>query len=201
MAVKPQVMGDVLPAYARFAKHSLFISVAAGVRLASLQRALGAACAIARVMPNTPAAIGQGVMAIAPNEHVAQAQLTACKTLMAASGTVVHLPTEDMMDAVTAVSGSGPAYVFLLIETLRDAGIAAGLPDDIAATLALQTVVGAANYAGQSGTDPALLRQQVTSPNGTTAAALDVLMNSDFGMGTLLMRAVEAGRDRSVELS
>ncbi len=203
IAVKPQVMAAVVPYYRRFAELAeppVFVSVAAGTRLATIAADLGDAAAIVRVMPNTPAAVGEGMMVMVSNANVTQRQTETVRAMMAASGRVATIDDEALMDAVTAVSGSGPAYVFHLIEALRAAGIAAGLPAEIAGDLALQTVHGSGVYAARSGQDPALLRAQVTSPNGTTAAALSVLMRPGAGLTELVTEAVEAARKRSVEL-
>ncbi|MEL6435387.1 MAG: pyrroline-5-carboxylate reductase [Pseudomonadota bacterium] len=201
-AVKPQVLGDVLRDYLDMAARSnpTIVSVAAGIGIARFSEAFGESAAIVRVMPNTPSAIGQGMMVVCPNAATDKPRLAHVEALMAASGKVATIHDETLMDAVTAVSGSGPAYVFHMVEAMRDAGVSAGLPQDIAHTLALQTVVGAANYASVADDDVAELRKQVTSPNGTTAAALDVLMDDSTGMRPLIRRAVEAARDRSKEL-
>lgn len=201
-AVKPQSIDAVLPHYDRFADdggQTVFASVLAGTRIARFQQAFSPATPIVRVMPNTPAAIGQGVMAMHANGAVSDTQYKAVATLMATSGTVVDIEDEAQMDAVTAISGSGPAYVFHMIEALRAAAIDLGLPTQTANELALQTVAGAGAYAKQSGVDAGMLREQVTSPNGTTAAALAVLMEPD-GLGELMRQATHAARDRAEEL-
>lgn len=202
VAVKPQVIGDVLADYGRYAqpgRDTIFVSVAAGVRIDRLEHALAPGAPVVRVMPNTPAAVGHGAMVMCANPSVTDRQLAAVRQLMAASGEVTEIADEALMDAVTAVSGSGPAYVFHLIEALSEAGRAVGLPDEIAGRLAMQTVFGAAAYARESADDPGTLREQVTSPNGTTAAALDVLMRPG-GLAALIGEAVAAARDRAVEL-
>lgn len=198
LAVKPQVMAEILPAYQRFAEKSAFLSVAAGIPVARFEEILGGKTAIIRCMPNTPAAIGQGVMVTYSNQNVSPAQAEFVKTLLATSGTVASVADEAQMDAVTAVSGSGPAYVFYFIEALTEAGIHAGLPRETASLLAIQTIAGAGALAVTSNADPAELRRQVTSPNGTTAAALDVLMAGD--MQEIINKAVNAARLRSKEL-
>ena len=201
-AVKPQMMGSVVADYRAFARpgsDTVFASVAAGVTLASLRAALTHTAPIVRVMPNTPAAVGEGMMVMCPNANVTRRQHETVGALMATSGVVETIDDEALMDAVTAISGSGPAYVFHMMEALRDAGVALGLPLATAEQLALQTVVGASAYARQSQEDPARLREQVTSPNGTTAAALDVLMRPG-GLADLMRSAAIAARDRSVEL-
>ena len=179
----------------------MFISVAAGVTLAQFETVLGVQTPIVRVMPNTPAAVGQGISALIGNEKADKAHLDLATKLMAAVGQVVHLESEAQMDAVTGVSGSGPAYVFHLIETLAAAGIAEGLPRRLAFDLASKTVAGAGALAQLSEETPEQLRINVTSPNGTTQAALDVLMDPVTGFGPLLQRAVRAASARSKELS
>lgn len=200
LAVKPQVMGDAAPAYRRFADAgAAILSIAAGTRITTLQGLVGEDAAIVRCMPNTPAAIGAGMMVTFANERVTPQAMEAVNMLLAQNGAVTSIPSEDLMDAVTAVSGSGPAYVFHFIETLTAAGEKAGLPAETAGLLARQTVLGAARLAFESGEAPGTLREQVTSPNGTTAAALAVLMG-DNRLKTLMEEAVEAARARSVEL-
>ena len=151
-------------------------------------------------MPNTPAAVGHGISALIGNAHTTAAQLDLAEALLSAVGQTVRLDDESQMDAVTAVSGSGPAYVFHLIETLAAAGSAQGLPADLAMKLARATVAGAGHLAESADEDPAQLRINVTSPGGTTAAALAVLMDPDTGFPNLLPRAVKAAADRGREL-
>ena len=202
IAVKPQQMGDALPDIAAWGHGStLFVSVAAGTTIGHFEDVLGAASPIVRAMPNTPAAIGRGITAIVGNARVAPAQLDTAEALLAAVGQVVRLEGEHQMDAVTAVSGSGPAYVFHLIETLAAAGVAQGLPEDMAMQLAKATVAGAGALAEASDEDPGQLRVNVTSPAGTTAAALEVLMDAQTGFPALLGRAVKAAAARSKELA
>lgn len=199
-AVKPQVIREVAAEYRSFAGgRTAFLSVAAGTQIATFEKILGTDVPIVRCMPNTPAAIGKGMMVVVGNGKVSDDTMTFVTELLSASGKVALIDDEGLMDAVTAVSGSGPAYIFHFIECLTAAARAAGLPDDIAALLAMQTVYGAACLAAESGEDPAVLRRQVTSPNGTTAAALEVLMGGDR-LKSLLTEAVEAARRRSVEL-
>ena len=199
-AVKPQVMRDVVPAYARFAgKGATFLSVAAGTGIKVFEELLGADASIIRCMPNTPAAIGKGMMVTFSNANVGKDAEDFVAELLAASGKVARVDDEALMDAVTAVSGSGPAYIFHFIECLAAAGEKAGLPAETARLLAMQTVHGAASLAAESGEEPGRLREQVTSPNGTTAAALGVLMGEDR-LKRLVEDAVEAARKRSVEL-
>lgn len=200
IAVKPQVMGAVLPAYAAMAgQGTAFLSVAAGVGMNAYESALGTTTEIVRCMPNTPAAIGKGMLVYFNNRNVSAATERFVCTLLACSGLVAKILEEALMDAVTAVSGSGPAYVFHFIECLTEAGKAAGLPADIAGQLAMQTIMGAGALAASSADSPSQLRVNVTSPNGTTQAALNVLMG-DGALQTLVTKAVEAARLRSVEL-
>ena len=199
-AVKPQVIRDVAAQYRGFAgRGTAFLSIAAGVPAATFEDILGAGTAIVRCMPNTPAAIGKGMMVVFQNGNVKPEAGAFVRELLSASGEVATIADEGLMDAVTAVSGSGPAYVFHFIECLTAAAIEVGLPADTAKLLAMQTVYGAANLARESGEEPGRLREQVTSPNGTTAAALAVLMGGDR-LKTLVGEAVEAARARSVEL-
>ena len=203
-AVKPQAMAAVLPAYGRFAGGAtVFLSIAAGKATAFFERILGSGGArvpVVRAMPNTPAQVGRGITALYATAAVDDAQRTLCETLMGAVGEVLWLDDEGLMDAVTAVSGSGPAYVFLLIECLAEAARAAGLPDDIASRLARATVTGAAELARLSEDAAAELRRQVTSPGGTTAAALEVLTAAG-GLRDLMTRAVAAAAARSRALA
>jgi pyrroline-5-carboxylate reductase len=194
------VIRDVVPSYRRFADgHTTFVSVAAGTRIALFEELLAASAPVMRCMPNTPAAIGKGMIVTVLNENVKADEASFVETLLETSGRVARVEDEDLMDAVTAVSGSGPAYVFHFIECLTAAAKKVGLPDDTAGLLAMQTVYGAACLAAESGEDPGRLREQVTSPNGTTAAALSVLMGEER-LQELVTKAVEAARKRSVEL-
>lgn len=199
-AVKPQVMRDVVAAYARFTgAGATFLSIAAGTPIALFEELLGPSAPVMRCMPNMPAAIGKGMMVVVSNARVTAATKAFVLDLLSASGEVATVEDEALMDAVTAVSGSGPAYVFHFIEALTAAAEAVGLPAETARLLAMQTVHGAASLAAESGEDPAVLRKQVTSPNGTTAAALDVFMTDDR-LKRLVLEAVEAAQRRSVEL-
>ncbi len=201
VAVKPQMMAAALPGLAAMGGGpTLFLSIAAGTTIASFETILGAATPIVRAMPNTPAAIGRGISAIVGNRHATAAHLDQAEALLSAVGQVVRLRDEAQIDAVTAVSGSGPAYVFHLIETLAAAGVAEGLPADMAMTLARATVAGAGALAEAASEDPAQLRLNVTSPGGTTAAALAVLMDPETGFPPLLARAVHAAAARGREL-
>ena len=199
VAVKPQTFREAGPTLRGFADAStLVVSVMAGITIASLAEIVGGA--IVRAMPNTPAAIGRGITVAVPATSVSAAQRTTADALLRATGGVEWIEDETLMDAVTAVSGSGPAYVFLLAEELAKAGIAAGLPPALAARLARDTVSGSGELLRQSDLDASVLRQNVTSPNGTTAAALSVLMG-DGGFEPLLKKAVEAAARRSRELA
>jgi pyrroline-5-carboxylate reductase len=199
-AVKPQVIGDIVPAYRRFARpQTVFMSIAAGTTVANLAKHLGEA-AIVRVMPNTPAAIGRAISVACANRRVTAAQRQLCAALLASIGESTWVADEGLLDPVTAVSGSGPAYVFLLIETLAEAGRKAGLPAELAQQLAKATVAGAGELARVSSETPSRLRENVTSPGGTTRAALDVLMGDD-GLAELMTRAVAAATKRSRELA
>ncbi|MGB0960163.1 MAG: pyrroline-5-carboxylate reductase [Halocynthiibacter sp.] len=201
VAVKPQMMEDALPVLKSYGNaDTLFVSVAAGTATAYYETVLGAKTPIIRAMPNTPAAISQGITAMIGNACASPTHLDLAEALLSAVGAVVRLDTECQMDAVTAVSGSGPAYVFHLIETMAAAGEAEGLPAGLAMTLAKATVAGAGALAKAADESPSQLRVNVTSPAGTTAAALDVLMNDVDGFPVLLKRAVKAASDRSKEL-
>lgn len=200
LAVKPQVMDTVVPAYARFKGSAVYLSIAAGRTLGSFEALLGTDAAIVRAMPNTPAAVGRGITVGCPNAPVSPPQRTLCQTLLEAVGAVAWIDDEALMDAVTAVSGSGPAYVFLLAECLAEAGRAAGLPAVLADTLARATVSGAGELLARSDEDAPTLRRNVTSPGGTTAAALDVLM-SERGLQPLLTEAVAAATRRGRALA
>ncbi len=201
IAVKPQMMTAALPGLAALGDgKTLFLSIAAGTTIAYYESVLGARTPIIRAMPNTPAAVGRGISAITGNAQATEADLALAETLLAAVGQVVRLDGEHHMDAVTAVSGSGPAYVFHLIEALAAAGEAEGLPAPLAMQLARATVTGAGELAHQAPETATQLRINVTSPAGTTAAALAVLMDPDTGFPPLLKRAVKAAADRGREL-
>ncbi|MDE9451141.1 pyrroline-5-carboxylate reductase [Aliiroseovarius sp. Z3] len=202
IAVKPQMMADALPTLKAYGNSdTLFLSVAAGTPITTYEAMLGDKTPIIRAMPNTPAAIGHGITAICGNDHATAAHLDMAEALLSAVGQVVRLDGEHQMDAVTGVSGSGPAYVFHLIETLAAAGVAQGLSPELSMQLAKATVGGAGALAEQADDDPAQLRKNVTSPGGTTAAALEVLMNETDGFPALLTRAVAAAANRSKELA
>jgi pyrroline-5-carboxylate reductase len=202
VAVKPQVTEQVLPRLARLVgPGTLVVSIAAGRRIEGLAAYLPVGTAIVRAMPNTPASVGRGITVAVGNEHVAAAQQQACDRLLRAVGEVAWVDEEGLIDAVTAVSGSGPAYVFHLAECLAEAGVAAGLAPELAQKLARATVAGAGELLYRSDLDAAALRRNVTSPGGTTAAALEVLMAEDGGMPELMRKAVGAAARRSRELA
>jgi pyrroline-5-carboxylate reductase len=201
IAVKPQSAPSVVPGLAPFiGARTVVVSIMAGIPLRFLEQSLPAGIACVRAMPNTPAAIGRGITAALGNRQLSGAQRELAHRLLSATGAVEWIDDETLMDAVTAVSGSGPAYVFLLAEALARAGAAAGLPDSLAQKLARATVAGSGELLHRSPLDPATLRKNVTSPGGTTAAALDVLMGDD-GLEALLRRAVVAAARRSRELA
>jgi len=199
IALKPQTFretGSVLKAFV--GANTLAVSIMAGTTIASLQQVCGDM--VVRAMPNTPAAIGRGITVAVAAPKVSAAQRATADALLRATGSVEWVADEALMDAVTAVSGSGPAYVFLLAEELARAGIAAGLPEELATRLARETVAGSGELLHRSELAAATLRQNVTSPGGTTAAALDVLMSTD-GMQQLMTRAIAAATARSKELA
>jgi pyrroline-5-carboxylate reductase len=201
IAVKPQSAPEAVWTLKPFvSKSTLALSIMAGRTLGFLEEALPPGTAVVRAMPNTPAAIGRGVTVACPNSKVSARQRRLASDLLAAIGSVEWVNDEGLMDAVTAVSGSGPAYVFLLAEALAEAGIASGLPPSLAAKLARETVAGSGELLHRSALDAAVLRQNVTSPGGTTAAALDVLMGKD-GLTQLMRNAVAAATKRSRELA
>lgn len=201
LAIKPQLIEDVAPLYSSLVEDNvLFLSIAAGRTLASLARSLHQKAAIVRAMPNTPAAVGRGMTAACANSQVTPVQHALADALLAAVGDVVWVDDEAMIDAVTAVSGSGPAYVFYLVECLAAAGVAAGLPEDLAMRLARGTITGAGELLFRVGDDPSELRRRVTSPGGTTAAALTALM-ADDGLRPLMTEAVRRAAERARELA
>ena len=201
IAVKPQVAPEVVPALgSHLGSGTVVVSIMAGRTLGFLERALPQPAALVRAMPNMPAAIGRGITVAVPNARVSARQRDLVHALLSATGMVEWIADEELMDAVTAVSGSGPAYVFLLAEVLARAGAAAGLPAELAAKLARATVAGSGELLHRSPLDAATLRQNVTSPGGTTAAALEVLMASE-GLDQLMAKAVAAATRRSRELA
>ena len=201
IAVKPQMAPEAVPPLGLYVgKSTLVVSIMAGRTIEFLENALPPGTAIVRAMPNTPAAIGRGISVLVANAHVSARQRKLATDLLAAAGKVEWVNDEGLIDAVTAVSGSGPAYVFLLAEAMTKAGISAGLPADLAAKLARETVAGAGELLHRSDLDASILRQNVTSPGGTTAAALNVLMGPD-GFDALLTKAVAAAAQRGRELA
>ena len=201
VAVKPQIMAEALPVLQPMGNgDTVFLSVAAGIGIAQYEQVLGRDTPVVRAMPNTPAAVGKGITAIIGNARGAAA-LDLAEVLLSAVGQVVRLDSERQMDAVTGVSGSGPAYVFHMIETLAAAGEAQGLAPDLAMALAKATVAGAGALAEAADESPAQLRVNVTSPNGTTQAGLEVLMDPEQGLPALMRKTVAAAADRSRELA
>jgi pyrroline-5-carboxylate reductase len=201
IAVKPQSAPEVVPPLRPYlGKTTLVLSIMAGRTLGFLEQSLAPGTAIVRAMPNTPAAIGRGISVAVGNAKVSARQRKLAGDLLAAIGKVEWASDETLMDAVTALSGSGPAYVFLLAEAMTKAGIAAGLPAELAARLARETVAGSGELLHRSALDAATLRQNVTSPGGTTAAALEVLMGPG-GFDELLTKAIAAATRRSRELA
>lgn len=198
-AVKPQIADKALPPARKLVgDDTVSVSVAAGKSMAFLEEALGGA--VVRAMPNTPAMVGRGITACYPNAQVSAEGRAAVEALLSVCGPVEWVETEEMIDAVTAVSGSGPAYAFYLVECMAEAGRKCGLPADLAMRLARATVSGAGELMHQAEEDAGTLRQNVTSPNGTTAAALSVLM-ADDGLQPLMDKAVAAAHKRARELA
>jgi pyrroline-5-carboxylate reductase len=201
VAVKPQEMDNAAPVYQRFVQPgTVFLSIAAGKTIASFEGYWGKDAAIVRAMPNTPAAVGRGVTVLVANDQVSEDQRVLCQRLLEAVGSVEWVEDEGMLDAVTAVSGGGPAYVFLLMEALADAGVAAGLPRALSESIARQTVEGSGELSRQSSDKPETLRKNVMSPGGTTAEAVGVLDAPD-GIRPLFERAIAAATQRSRELA
>jgi len=201
LAVKPQVMKNVTQHIASVvqAKQPLIISIAAGIRSDDLSNWLGGNVAVVRSMPNTPALVQSGAAGLFANANVSSSQKEQAESILRAVGITVWLENEQLIDAVTALSGSGPAYIFYVIEAMENAGMELGLKANIARRLAVQTAFGAAKLALESADDPALLRQKVTSPGGTTERALDELRNGD--LEGLFMKALQAANDRAAELA
>ncbi len=201
LAVKPQVMHNVVSEVADSIKGTskLIISIAAGVKLDSIIEWLGDSTAVVRVMPNTPALIQAGAAALFANEHASETQKNTAEAMMRSVGTAIWLDTEDQMDAVTALSGSGPAYFFYFMEAMEKAAIEMGLSEEHARLLTIETAVGASKMALLSSSDPAELRKQVTSPGGTTEQAINTFMQGK--MDELIQKAMEAAKQRSIELS
>jgi pyrroline-5-carboxylate reductase len=200
LAVKPQEAEAVVPAYARFAGSAVYLSIMAGKTVAGLASLLGAGARIVRAMPNTPAAVRRGVTVCFAGPGVSGAQKALCDTLLGAVGKVAWVEDEGLIDPVTAVSGGGPAYVFLLAEVLEEAAVAEGIPRDLARLLARETVAGSGALLAASAEDAAQLRRNVTSPGGTTAEALAVLMDEEAWPG-LMKRAIAAATARSRALA
>ncbi|MCJ9429699.1 pyrroline-5-carboxylate reductase [Kordiimonas marina] len=203
LAVKPQVMDDALKPLGAFTvPETLVISVAAGITVARLEKGLGVSARFVRAMPNTPAAVGAGITGLAPAPNVAADDRAVAGRLLSAIGQVVWLDHEDQINSVTAVSGSGPAYVFYMVECMAAAGVAEGLEADVAMKLARQTIIGAAHLMeAQPDVPAAELRRRVTSPGGTTKAALDILMRDEAGLAALMAEAMHAARTRGEELA
>ena len=201
LAVKPQVMRSVCESLAGLAqsRQPLLLSIAAGITTAQLDRWLGGGQAVVRAMPNTPALLGAGATGLFANARVDDAGKAAAEALMQSCGLACWIPGEDLMDAVTAVSGSGPAYVFLLAEAMQEAARAQGLAADTARLLVLQTLLGAARMLSESGEEAATLRQRVTSPGGTTQAAIETFEAG--GLRQLVDAAIAAATRRGRELS
>jgi pyrroline-5-carboxylate reductase len=200
LAVKPQNAAETLPLYARFAPDAVMLSIMAGRTLSGMTGLLGERAAIVRAMPNTPAAVRQGITVCCPNQAVTEAQRALCDSLLAAIGSVAWVEDEALIDPVTAVSGSGPAYVFLLAELMEQAAIEQGIPPALARQLARETVSGSGALLAASPEETAQLRKNVTSPGGTTAAALAVLMDP-AALPAALSRAIAAATQRSRELA
>lgn len=201
LAVKPQMMGAALPRLQALGNGTtLMVSIAAGTSIATFEEIFGTRTPIVRTMPNTPAMVGRGITGICANAHAGAAGLATARALMQAVGQVVELDGEHQIDAVTGVSGSGPAYVFHLIEAMAAGGVAQGLSPEVAMQLARATVCGAGELAYRSPETAAQLRINVTSPGGTTAAALAVLMDAETGLPPLMAKAVQAATERGREL-
>jgi pyrroline-5-carboxylate reductase len=202
LATKPQMLDTAAEAVGRLVgPETLVVSILAGKTMGNLRARLPGARAVVRAMPNLPASIGRGATGAAASPEVTPAQRQMADALLRANGIVEWVGSEDLIDAVTAVSGSGPAYVFYLVECLAEAGVAAGLPQDLATRLARQTITGAGELLFQSDLTPATLRQNVTSPGGTTAAALAILMADEGGLRSLMSEAVAAAKQRAEDLS
>ena len=199
LAIKPQQMEATLPTVAGY-RDAVYLSIAAGRTIASIVGGLGVGAAVIRAMPNTPAAIGRGISVAVANDAVSKSQRSACDAMLAAVGAVEWVEDETLIDAVTAVSGSGPAYVFMLAEVMAEAGVAVGLPASLAERLARATVSGAGELLHRSSEPASALREAVTSPKGTTFAALEVL-RAQPSFADLMRRAVAAAAARSRELA
>jgi pyrroline-5-carboxylate reductase len=199
LVVKPQDMGDVLEEISpELRAGQLVVSLAAGITTAFIEARVPEGVAVVRVMPNTPALVDEGMAAISPGSHCDEAHLAEVESLMASTGKVLRIP-EKQMDAVTAISGSGPAYIFFVVESMIEAGVHLGLPRATSTDLVVQTLVGSAAMLRETGTHPVVLREQVTSPSGTTASALREL--EIHRVRAAFLAAMEAARDRSRELA
>ena len=199
LVVKPQDMADVLAEIApEMRPGQLIVSLAAGITTAFIESRVPDGVAVVRVMPNTPALVDEGMAAIAPGSHCDESHLVEAESLMASTGKVLRIP-EKQMDAVTAISGSGPAYIFFVVESMIEAGVHLGLPRATATELVVQTLVGSAAMLRETGTHPVVLREQVTSPGGTTASALREL--EIHKVRAAFLAAMEAARNRSRELA
>ena len=201
LAVKPQVMKNALPQITKFKNsETVFLSIAAGSTIKMFEEELGEASRVVRAMPNTPASVNKGNTAIVGNNFSSESDLILSESLMNSFGQTLRLENESQMDAVTAISGSGPAYVFYLIEALAMAGEKQGLSSSLSMKLAQATVIGAGVLSDSSLETPSQLRINVTSPGGTTQAALEVLMDEELGLSPLLSKVVEAATKRGKEL-
>ena len=199
LVVKPQDMADVLDEIASDLRPGqLVVSLAAGITTGFIEGRVPEGVAVVRVMPNTPALVDEGMAAIAPGSHCDEAHLAEAESLMASTGKVLRIP-EKQMDAVTAISGSGPAYIFFVVESMIEAGVHLGLPRASATELVVQTLVGSAKMLRETGDHPVVLREQVTSPGGTTASALREL--EIHRVRAAFLAAMEAARDRSRQLA
>ncbi|HVH94528.1 MAG TPA: pyrroline-5-carboxylate reductase [Nocardioidaceae bacterium] len=199
LVVKPQDMGDLLAELSAVVRPGqLVVSLAAGITTAFIEARLPEGVAVVRVMPNTPALVDEGMAAISRGSHCDESHLAEAESLMASTGRVIQVP-ERQQDAVTAISGSGPAYLFFVVESMIEAGVHLGLPRGTASELVVQTVVGSAKLLRETGEHPTVLRERVTSPGGTTAAALREL--EDHKVRAAFLTAVEAARDRSRSLA
>jgi pyrroline-5-carboxylate reductase len=199
-AVKPQNAADTIPAYSRYAGPAVFLSIMAGRTISGITKLTGENTAVVRAMPNTPAAVRQGITVACPGPGVSPSQRALCERLLQAIGMVAWVEDESLLDPVTAVSGSGPAYVFLLAELMEQAAVEQGIPEDLARLLARQTVAGSGALLAAADDDSAALRRAVTSPGGTTERALSILMDAEAWPKTIC-RAIEAATKRSRELA
>ncbi len=200
-AIKPHFLDSVVPEFARFSnKNPTFISIAAGKAMRFFSERLSPDTAIVRAMPNTPAAVGRGITVVIKNEYTLKHQHETAENLLSATGEICWITDESYMDSVTALSGGGPAYVFLLTECLTKAGVELGLPQELSKRLARVTVAGAGELLHLLPEDPATLRKNVTSPGGTTAEALKILMDEE-GWQPLISRALKAAKEKSQKLA